>query len=110
MGYAQNELQTGFTLVSAQFASVGSDSALLLSSFVATGEGTSDSVVLQTLDFAGRGVDSYTWIDWAGDLGDQEAWVDGDFNIVENVSFAPGQGLWVQGNAGQSIQFPAPTL
>lgn len=98
-------LRDGFTATGNPFPTT-----VDLQDIIAVGEGTSDAVVIQTLDFAGRGVDSYTWINWAGDSGDQEAWVDGDFNIVENVSFAPGQGLWVQGNNGHSLRFPAPTL
>ena len=82
-----------------------------LQDIIATGEGASDSVIIQTLDEYGNGVDSYIRCNWAGDNGDQEAWSDGSGAIIEGVTFAPGQGLWIQGSAeGQAIRFPAPKL
>ena len=77
----------------------------------AIGDGTSDTVAVQTLDAFGRAVDTYIWCDWAGDDADKEAWSDGSGAIIEGVSFQPGQGLWVQGaSTEQSIRFPAPEL
>ena len=91
-------------MVTAQFLSIGSDT-MPLSSFVPTGDDTSDSVVIQTLDAAGYTIASYSWVNWAGDNYDQEAWIEDGFAIVEGVSFAPGQGLWVQGaDESQGIQ------
>ena len=75
------------------------------------GNDVSDNVVIQTLDFAGRTVNSYAWINWAGESFDQEAWVDDNFAIVEGVEFAPGTGLWIQGmSTDQTVRFPAPEL
>ena len=79
-----------------------------LQDIVAEGENASDNVQIQTLDAAGRTVDTYAWNDWAAA---EPCWVDDDYNRVEDVVFAPGAGLWVQGISGdQSIRFPAPEL
>ena len=99
-------LRAGFTAVVNPFP-VSVD----LQDILPTGEDTSDNVTMQTLDAYGNSVDMYTWINWAGDNGDEEGWVDDSYTIVEGVSFAPGQGLWVSGSAEtQGIQFPAPEL
>lgn len=59
------------------------------------------SIEIQTLDNAGRTVDSYVW--------NGEGW-EGD----DNTSFAPGAGLWVFNLIGDSgavnLRFPAPEL
>lgn len=95
---------------SAQFMDVGA-STVSLESFTPKGDNVSDNVMIQTLDAYGREVATYQWINWAGDSGDQEAWVDGDYSIVEGVSFPAGQGLWIQGSSdSQAIRFPAPEL
>ena len=106
VGYAQTELKNGNTLAGVQFVTIGDASATPLQSIIPVGDNVSDNVVLQTLDFAGRTVDSYMWIDWAGSEGDQEAWVnDETYEIIEGVSFAPGAGLCIQGTTtSQSIQ------
>ena len=85
---------------------------IALQDIVPSGENISDNVFIQQLDAFGRTVIEYGWVDWAGDNGDQEAWIDTDtFEIAENVPFAPGQGLWVMGSSTeQSIRFPAPEL
>ena len=83
-----------------------------LQDIIPGGDDTSDNVFIQTLDAAGRTVDSYGWINWAGDNGDQSAWVNDNYEIVTDVRFAPGTGLWVMTNseAEQFIRFPAPEL
>ena len=74
------------------------------------GPDCSDNVTIQTLDKYGFTVSSYTWINWAGDNSDQEAWVDDGYSIVD-IDFAAGQGLWVQGSSDeQLLRFPAPEL
>ena len=85
-------------MVTPQFLNVGSNSAMPLQSIIPTGDGVSDTVVIQTLDQYGYTVDSYAWIDWAGENSDEEGWVDDNFEIVEGVTFAAGQGLWVEGS------------
>ena len=111
VGYAQNELKSGNSLVGAQFMAIGSDAGMPLQSVKPTGSDTSDNVYLSTLDALGFTVTTYSWVNWAGDNGDQEAWIDDDFAIVEGVKIAPGAGLWVQGSSGsQGIRIPAPEL
>ena len=99
-------------MVSAQFINIGAETATPLQSIKPTGDETSDNVAIQTLDAYGRTVANYLWVNWAGDEGDQEAWIDDEeFAIVEDVSFQPGQGLWVQGSStSQYLRFPAPEL
>ena len=85
--------------------------AIDLQDIIPEGPNTSDAVSIQTLDSAGRAVDTYIWCDWAGESGDQEAWSDGSGEIIQGVSFSPGAGLWVQGaSSEQSVRFPAPEL
>ncbi len=92
-------------MITPQFVNIGSTEAIPLQSIIPNGDDLSDNVYLQTLDAFGRTVDSYNWIDWAGEDGDQTAWADDDGNIIENVSFTPGQGLWIYGiSTDQTIQ------
>ena len=86
--------------------------AIALESILPTGDGVSDVINIQTLDAFGYTVDSYLWINWAGASYDQEAWVYPDtYEIVEGITFAPGQGLWITGSSSeQSVRFPAPEL
>lgn len=79
-----------------------------LQDVIAEGEDASDNVQIQTLDAYGRTVDAYDWNDWAND---SACWVDSDWNPIEGVTLAPGQGLWVMGsNVNQYLRFPAPEL
>ena len=111
VGYAQSGLKTGFTMATPQFFGIGASTAIDLQSLKPIGDNASDNISIQTLDAYGRSVDYYIWCDWAGPDSDQEAWSDGSGDIIEGVTFTPGQGLWVQGSAaGQYIRFPAPEL
>ena len=96
VGYAQSGLKFGATMTTPQFINVGSGAVLDLQSIVATGDDASDNVQIQTLDAYGYTVDTYDWNDWAAD---EPCWVDGDWNPVEGVTIAAGQGLWVIGSA-----------
>ena len=89
------------SLVTAQFLPI-TGSEIALSSLTAQGDGTADNVVIQTLDAYGRTVDSYTWNDY---MYEYSCWVDDNFEEVTDVSFAPGQGLFVLGSStSQSVQ------
>lgn len=111
VGYAQSGLQNGGTLAVPQFVNVGSSKEINLQTIKPTGDDTSDNVSVQTLDAYGRTATSYMWINWAGENSDQEAWVDDEYTIIQNVKFAPGAGLFVLGSSdSQSIRFPAPEL
>ena len=93
-----------------QFYNVGDSASIPLQAIKPIGDGASDTVNIQTLDSAGYTVDSYMWIDYAGPDWDQKGWIDVNaemgeyYELVTDVSFAPGEGLWVFGQAGLSIQ------
>ena len=93
-------------MASPQFVNIGTATSMPLQSIKPAGDDTSDNVNIQTLDAAGYTVSTYLWVNWAGDSGDQVAWVDDEeFEIVEDVAFAPGQGLWITGSSSeQGIQ------
>ena len=94
-------------MATAQFANIGTEE-MPLQSIVPTGADTSDNVYIQTLTAGGYTLDTYSWNDWAAA---EPCWVDDNYEKVEGVTFAPGQGLWVQGSSsGQAIVFPAPEL
>jgi hypothetical protein len=108
VGYGQNGLRFGYSLVTAQFSGVGGTN-LSLDSLSASGTDASDNVTLATVDEYGTPIDVYAWNDWLD--ADNPCWVDGSFTPVENVSFAPGVGLWTSGsNNSQFIRLPAPEL
>ncbi len=97
-------LRFGYTLVGNPFP-VSID----LQDIIAGGDEASDNVTLATIDEYGTAVDTYAWNDWLDP--DNPCWVDGSFTPVENVSFAPGVGLWTSGsNDSQFIRLPAPEL
>ena len=108
VGYAQNGLKSGATMVTPQFLNIGSSESMPLDSIVPTGEDTSDNVAIQTLNAAGQTVDTYTWNDY---MFDEPCWVNDDFEQVSGVEFAAGTGLWVYGSStAQYLRFPAPEL
>ncbi len=105
VGYAQSGLKVGNTIATPQFVNIGESENMPLQSIIPQGDDLSDNVFLQTLDAYGRTVNSYNWIDWAGPDSDQEAWADDEGNIIEGVTFAPGQGLCITGSStDQGIQ------
>lgn len=81
-----------------------------LQDIVALGDTAVDNVNIRVLDAAGRTIEGcdYTWNDY---MYDTPCWVNGDYEKVEGVTFAPGQGLWVYGSStAESLRFPAPVL
>ena len=48
-------------------------------------------VTVQTLDAAGRTIETYTWYDVPGDF---TGWLDSSDNYVEDMTVAPGEGLY----------------
>jgi len=110
VGYAQNALRGGATMVASQFNNVGTDKAMPLESFKPQGTGTENNVTIQTLDSAGRTVDNYMWVDYAGPDWDQIGWIDGNapleeyYPLVTGVKFPVGQGLWTYGMDGFAVQ------
>ncbi len=91
--------------------------AVALTDILPVGDGAADKVEIQTLDAYGRTDKSYMWIDYAGEGWDESGWIDnnlglvGDYyELVTDVTFPAGAGLWVFGAEGLSIRFPAPEL
>ena len=109
VGYAQSGLKSGFTMLTPQFLNVGVEKALPLESLkpVGTDIDTDGGIYIETLTAGGTMDQMYQWIDW----GDPVGWCDDSFTLVEGVTFAPGQGLWVGGTGShESLRFPAPEL
>ena len=101
VGYAQNNLKSGYTMIAPQFIDIAT-ATMDIQQLKATGDSTGDNVVIQTLDQGGYTVNSYAWNDWAAA---EPCWVDDDYVPVEGITFEPGAGLWVQGlNTDQGIQ------
>ena len=104
VGYGQSNLRDGATMVTPQFAPI-TGNTISLDSLVPTGENLADNIDIRVLDPFGRTVSgcAYAWNDWVDDNG--PCWANGDYEKVEGVTFAPGQGLWVYGkSATQGLQ------
>ena len=105
------ELRSGATAIGNPYPM-----AVSLADILPVGDGASDTVEIQTLDAYGYTAKSYMWIDYAGEGWDQAGWIDynaevGDYyELVTDVTFPAGAGLWVFGSEGLSIRFPAPEL
>ena len=95
MGYAQNGLQNGATMVAPQFLNVGVSEAMPIEALTPTGSDT-EGVEIQTLTALGYTDKFYTWNTW---MYSEPCWVDGDWNPVSDVSFEAGSGLWIQGSS-----------
>ena len=92
-------------MVTAQFVNVNGSSLLPISSIIPVGDDTYNNVSIQRLDSAGLTVENYVWTDAGGETGDLIGWVNDDNEIVSEVSFTPGEGLWIYGSTdGQGIQ------
>ena len=89
-------------MTAAQFVNIGDATEMDIQQLAAVGDDAADNVVIQTLDFAGRTVDSYIWNDWVDTT---PCWVNDSFEKVEGVTIAPGAAVWVQGTTtSQGIQ------
>ena len=68
-----------------------------------------DTVYVSILNYDGSGACCYSWMDYEGDY--EPGWYDFDHDMVpleeEQIVLEPGQGLWVQGDDGFDLQFPA---
>ena len=101
VGYGQNGLRSGYSLVTAQFSGVGGTS-LSLDGLVAVGDDTSDNVALSTVDEFGAPIATYTWNDWAAAT---PCWVNDSYEPIEAVTVSAGQAFWTGGSSdSQAIQ------
>ena len=104
VGYAQNGLQNGATLVTPQFLGINTTGGVVDLQSIKCSDGSSDLVFAQTVDSIGLTVDMYGWVDYGGDNGDELCWLDmNTMEKAEGVTIAPGQALWVQGDSEENI-------
>ncbi|MBR2880971.1 MAG: hypothetical protein IKB96_01230 [Prevotella sp.] len=99
-------------MLTQQFVPVNGASAVALEDLTPTGDDvdTDGNINIQLLSAGGVTTATYQWIDWSAD-DDVKGWCDGNFELVEGVTFSAGQGLWIQGTkTTEYIRFPAPEL
>ncbi len=101
VGYAAGTLREGFKAAGAQFIPV-SGSTVDLTDITVTGydteAGTVEEVSVQTLNKNGDMVNQYFWYDYVDGSDVYYGWLDadsGDFVVEGDVTFAVGDGLWV---------------
>lgn len=101
VGYGQNGIRSGYSLVTAQFTGIGGTSAPL-DALSAIGDEASDNVALSTVDEFGTAIDTYTWNDWAATT---PCWVNDSYEPVTGVTVTPGMAFWVGGSSNsQGVQ------
>lgn len=109
VGYAQNDLKKGMSLVTPQFLNVGNDTTGLdIQTLRPTGNDvdTEGGVNIQLLDAYGRTVPGSKcfWVDWSED-DDIVGWTKDMSDLADDVKIGPGQALWVASpDASTSIQ------
>ena len=93
-------------MVTPQFVSIGANKIVKLDDLVPTGNDVNKDggINIQLLNAYGVTVAKYQWIDWSAD-DDVKGWCDSNFELVSNITFDEGQGLWVQGtSSGAAMQ------
>ena len=98
VGYIDNALQDGTTLVAPTFVSIEKAGVVDLLSIMPSGEFASGQIAIDTLDYAGRTLKSYQYtVPRRGEPG----WMDTDtmqmITEVGDVEFAAGEGIAVTG-------------
>ena len=101
VGYSSNELRYGSIGLVPQFVSTSGGEIDLQD--IKCNDAASDSVSFMILDNIGLGGDSYYWVNWYGDNGDESCWVDSEYAKVEGMKIQPGEGLWVAGDNTEQI-------
>ena len=103
VGYASEDLRSGFIAQGACFIPVAGES-IDLTSIIVTGydkdEGTEEEVMIQSLDRLGATVPGsmYTWIDVVDGSDVYYGWLNGSGDFVEpgDAVFTPGEAVWVK--------------
>ena len=105
VGYSASTLKNGASLMAAQFGDVGA-TGLALTNFKPTGDGVYNNVNINRLDALGYVTETYSWTDSGGENWDTaDVWVDDNNNIITDVTFLPGEAVWVNGaSADQGLQ------
>jgi hypothetical protein len=108
VGYGESTLKRGATMCAPMFVKPGTQ-GVSIKDLTPTGDDIDGdgAIYLQTLDAFGRTLETYSWIDWGGD---DVGWMNDEYEKVE-VTFEPGQGLWVTAQNDQTyLRFPAPEM
>jgi hypothetical protein len=102
-------LRVGYTAVSNPNAGAVDLTDILVGGY--EGENM-EVVVIQTLDNLGNAIDTYNWMDDNGGGDFEPGWYNGDYEPIEEgtVLVQPGEGLWVAGDDGLTLEFPATVL
>ena len=107
VGYSTTALQAGFKAAGASFISIGKDGCNL-SEIIPTGfDKTTGGVQIQLLNNAGVTTTTYKYYKGGRGTYATDGWYDGTTLITaeKDVTFAPGDGLWVYGADGYTITF-----
>ena len=121
MGYNSAELTSGFKAAGASFAATSGTMDLQDLKVTGYSDAFEGALNVQFLNANGRTTAQYFWADVPADPDDPDSeafygWYDGDDQFAENVTIAPGTGLWVQSDsasyglqsAGQVITVDTP--
>lgn len=75
-------------------------------------EGYGDfQIIAQTLDGFGRTVNSYSWCDFEEEGEFYVGWYDDDMNDYNDLTLAPGEGLWIYSpSTDYSVVFSSPLV
>ena len=99
MGYDQTGLRFGNKGAGACFVPVDGAATINLQDLKVTGydteEGSEEEVTAMTLDAAGRTLATYYWYDVTDGEDVFYGWYDDNGDLVDGVSVAPGEGLYV---------------
>ena len=106
VGYSTTSLQTGFTAAGAGFVSVGAEGCKLTDIKPAGFQTSNGAVQIQLLNSQGKTTDTYKYYKGGRGAYATEGWYNGTTLITaeNNVTFAPGTGLWVYGTDGYTLQ------
>ena len=99
VGYGQNGLRFGYSLVTPQFTGIGG-TALSLDALQGVGSDASDNVNLAMVDEYGAAITTYTWNDWAAA---EPCWVDDSYAPVSDVTVSAGQAFWTGGSSSDQL-------
>jgi hypothetical protein len=97
--------------MAAQFADVAG-TGFALTNFKPTGADVYGNVNINRLNANGYVIETYSWTESGGDGWDTaDVWVDDANTIITDVTFASGEGFWVNGTSeSQYLNIPAPEL
>ena len=106
VGYSTTALQAGFKAAGASFISIGKDGCNLSEIIPAGFDKSTGAVQIQLLNNAGVTTTTYKYYKGGRGTYATDGWYDGTTLITaeKDVTFAPGDGLWIYGADGYSFQ------